>query len=171
MVATSLPINLVIQVKRLAKRIEEGEVEAIPEMWLLIFGEEIDPETPVDEAVARLSAAITKKFMEDVPVEDDYEAMTGDPVVLTDEELEAIAELRHLRVERKDIEDREKVLRNEILQRIGTASRALTADGRPAAIKRTQIRRNVDRKKLEAEYPDVFDDVMSESEVTILDLP
>lgn len=170
--------GVTIEMAKHAKRLERGEVEAIPDLWRAVYKEEIDPSTTLDDAVAALSTALTN-LSEGRPVaapnlDDDYdedEGTPGEPVVLTDEELEAVAELRHLRVERKDIEERERVLRNEILQRLGVAARALTADGRPAAIKRTQVRRNVDRKKLEAEYPDVFDDVMTESEVVILDLP
>lgn len=93
------------------------------------------------------------------------------PITLTEEEMEAVDELRHLRSERADIADREKVLRAEILQRLGDADRAMTASGAPAVKLRRQVRRSVDGKALEALYPDIYAEVMSESDVIVLDLP
>jgi hypothetical protein len=93
-----------------------------------------------------------------------------DTVTLTPEEMDAVDELRQLRSARKDIESRERTLRDEILQYLGGAERALTASGAPAVKIRRQIRRGVDRAALEAKYPDVFEEVSSETEVVILDL-
>lgn len=92
-------------------------------------------------------------------------------VTLTEDELEAVHELRHVRSEKADLSAREKDLRAEILQRLGEADRALTASGAPAVKVRRSTRRTVNAKELEAKYPDVYDEVMSETEIVTLDLP
>lgn len=94
-----------------------------------------------------------------------------EPVTLTNEQLDAVGELKHVRSEMSDLRKREDSLRKEILQALGDSQRALTASGAPAVKLRTQVRVGVDRAALEAQYPDVFDEVRTEKEITIIDLP
>lgn len=93
------------------------------------------------------------------------------PVTLTDEQLDAVQELRHIRSEMSDLRKRETAVRNEILQAVGDAPRALTASGEPAVKIRKQLRTGVDAKQLEALFPDVYDEVRTEKEVVFIDLP
>jgi predicted phage-related endonuclease len=93
------------------------------------------------------------------------------PVTLTDEQLDAIQELRHVRSEMSDLRKRESDLRKEILQALGDAQRGLTGSGEPAVKLRKSTRVGVDAKQLEAMYPDVFDEVRKETEVVTIDLP
>jgi len=93
------------------------------------------------------------------------------PVTLTAEQLDAIAELRHIRSEMSDLRRRETDCRNEILQALGDAERGFTASGEAAVKLRKSLRVGVDRAQLEALYPDVFDEVRTEKEVVTIDLP
>lgn len=96
--------------------------------------------------------------------------MTED-VILTDEELNMVEELRGLREERKDLEARESEIRKELLQVLAGAPQGLTGSGAVAVKVTTQVRRNVDRAKLEALHPEIFETVVSESSVLIVTLP
>lgn len=91
-------------------------------------------------------------------------------VILTEDETAMVAELRRVRSAKKDLEAREKELRAAILQRVGEADRALTASGEPAVRLRRRIRRTVNSAQLEALYPEIYDEVMTESEVVTLEL-
>jgi len=92
-------------------------------------------------------------------------------IILADEHLAKVNELRRLREERKEIESLEASLRNDLLQILDGAPQALTASGTVAIKVTTQVRRNIDRAKLEALYPEVFEAVMTESAVQIVNLP
>ena len=94
------------------------------------------------------------------------------PVTLTPEELEAAHELKHVRSEMSDLRKREDALRKEILQALSNgAVRGFTASGEVAVKLRRSTRVGVDAKQLEALYPDVFEAVRKETEVTTIDLP
>jgi antitoxin (DNA-binding transcriptional repressor) of toxin-antitoxin stability system len=73
-------------------------------------------------------------------------------------------ELAYLRETRKQLEEREAQVRQEVLDLLAGRPTALTADGRPAARAVPTVRRNVDRQRLEAVYPDVFQDVITVSQ-------
>lgn len=90
---------------------------------------------------------------------------------LNEEQMEKIDALREARVARKAWEERESELRADILQMLGGEEQALTGSGSVAVKVTTQVRRNVDRAKLEALYPEVFETVVSESTVTVVKLP
>jgi transcriptional regulator with XRE-family HTH domain len=99
-------------------------------------------------------------------------AMTTEPAVtLPPEVLDAVAELRHIRSEMSTLRGRESDVRAEILQALGDSQQGLTGSGEPVVKIRLQHRRNVNAKQLEALYPDVYDEVMSETVVKIVDLP
>ncbi len=151
-----------------ARRLERGEVEALPDLWRAVFGTEIDLDRPVEELVAELGAEITNQIGAPVLEED---PAVEPPVTLTAEQLDAVQELRHVRSEMSDLRRRESDLRKEILQALNSAERGLTASGDPAVKLRKSVRVGVDAKMLEAVYPDVFDEVKKQTEVVTIDLP
>lgn len=97
--------------------------------------------------------------------------MSNMGIVLSDADLAKVNELRRLREERKEIETLEASLRADILQVLDGAPQALNGSGAVAVSVTTQVRRNVDRTKLEALYPEVFEAVITESAVQIVKLP
>lgn len=87
-------------------------------------------------------------------------------LVYLDAEGELLAqELGAIRDEQKVLKAQESKIRDELLARLNGAPRALTADGREAVTATVSSRRTVNRKRLEAMYPDVFDAVVDETEV------
>jgi predicted phage-related endonuclease len=95
----------------------------------------------------------------------------GTSIALTDEELEAVDELKHVRAEIASYTKRAKDLRVELLQRLGGATFAHAADGTTVLKVRRQVSVKVDRDELRAKYPDIFDECSSEKETIILDTP
>jgi predicted phage-related endonuclease len=85
--------------------------------------------------------------------------------VLTDDQMELVAQLLMVRDDRKQAEKEEKELREKLLAQMGEATVGLTASGMAVVEIQIQHRRNVNRAKLEAMYPEVFADVVEPSEV------
>jgi hypothetical protein len=96
----------------------------------------------------------------------------GSEAVLDNDEVELVKRLAEARQNRGDWEKIEKTLRTQILQVIqGQGAQAgITASGAPLVRISTSTRRTVDAKKLEALYPEVYDEVMKESTVEKLDI-
>lgn len=92
-------------------------------------------------------------------------------VRLDDDMAEFVEELEDARAAKKKAEEREKLARDVLLQKLreAQATQGLTASGRGVAIQ-VQVRTGVNRKQLEAMYPEVFEAVRTESEVEILKL-
>lgn len=92
-------------------------------------------------------------------------------VHLDDDMAEFVEELEDARAAKKKAEEREKLARDVLLQKLreAQATQGLTASGRGVAIQ-VQVRTGVNRKQLEAMYPEVFEAVRTESEVEILKL-
>jgi hypothetical protein len=82
-----------------------------------------------------------------------------------------VFDLREAREARHDAEFRERTARESILTLLNGESRGLTASGDVAVTVVTYQRTNVNSKKLQALYPDVYDDVIDETTVQRLDLP
>lgn len=97
--------------------------------------------------------------------------MEHPPIVLTGDSLEAVEELKYLRAERAEIEKREKILRSEILRQLGDAPQAVDENGVTVVLVTKTLRTGVDRKMLEALYPQVFEDVMTETTAITVNLP
>lgn len=97
----------------------------------------------------------------------------SDPSIiqLDDEMAEFVEELEDARASKKKAEEREKAARDVLLDalRQAQASQGLTASGRGVAVQ-VQVRTGVNRKALEAKYPDVFEAVRTETEVEVLKL-
>lgn len=89
---------------------------------------------------------------------------------LPEEMLELVARLLVTRRAKKDIEAEEKELRDMILQVMeeNEVTTGLTASGNVAVELVSQVRRTVNRAKLEAVYPEVFESVVEEKPVVIV---
>jgi hypothetical protein len=162
----SIPLSVALDLRRL----QDGEIEVIPDVWRALFGTEVDANMPLDHVVT----VITKKLESEgrPPTVNDLDDDTEvSPVTLTDEQLDAVQELRHIRSEMSDLRKRESDCRKEILQALGDAQRGFTASGEPCVKLRKSTRVGVDAKQLEALYPDVFDEVRTAKEVVTIDLP
>lgn len=94
-----------------------------------------------------------------------------DGVVLADNELALVRELRETRQWKRKLEARENELRKTLLEKVGDRDRGLTAAGATVLQVQRQHRTGVDRKRLEALYPEVYEDVCTESEVVVLKTP
>lgn len=98
--------------------------------------------------------------------------MSEDRIVHLDDEMaEFVEELEDARAAKKKAEEREKAARDVLLNalREAQANQGLTASGRGVALQ-VQVRTGVNRKQLEAMYPEVFEAVRTESEVEVLKL-
>jgi predicted phage-related endonuclease len=104
-------------------------------------------------------------------LDDDIDDDMPDVIALTDDDLEAIEELKYARAEASEHKKRADELRTELLQKLGSAQAAFAPDGRQVLRIRKAVRRTVNAKALEAKYPDVYDEVMSETETTTLETP
>lgn len=89
---------------------------------------------------------------------------------LSDEQLQKVCELRNKREEISLLQKDVDVLRAELLDMLEDASTdsALTASGAAAMHVTAQIRRGVNSSKLEAMYPDVYEEVMEEKTSMVL---
>jgi len=90
--------------------------------------------------------------------------------VLPETVVEAVARLKELRAAAAQIEREEKQARALIMAAIEDDEdlRGLTASGAPAVHVVEQHRRGVNRDKLEAMFPTVFEQVMEETTVRVL---
>lgn len=88
--------------------------------------------------------------------------------VLPDSIIEAARELQKLRAELGTMKRRETQLRDTILLNLGDEDHGLTASGAKVVHIDVQHRRNVNRDKLEALYPDIAAEVLEETEIKIL---
>ena len=96
----------------------------------------------------------------------------AEDTMLADEGLiDLTARLRQARDAKAQWEKLEKDLRAQILQLVDTHDVALTAAGVPVVRVRRSTRHGVDSKKLRALWPEVYDEVETETEVVRLDLP
>lgn len=92
--------------------------------------------------------------------------MGEDPVVLDEDALMVALQLQAVRNDINNLKAFEKELRTELLGIVGTSPLAVDADGREVVTITTSGRRTVNRARLEALFPDVFAQVIDESEVT-----
>lgn len=93
-------------------------------------------------------------------------------VTISDSDLSLAEQLQEARKNRGDWEKIEKGLRDQLLATMTAqgADRALTASGAPAFHLSRSARNTVDSKKLEALYPQVYEDVVKVTEVVKLDI-
>ena len=104
--------------------------------------------------------------------------MTNDqsiPVQIEDEQVKLVLELSAIRAQTNALKKRGDEIRDELLEVLESceASRAITASGEPAIHVTLVPTTRINRKKLEAKYPDVFEDVMevSTSRKLEIDIP
>ena len=99
-------------------------------------------------------------------------AIDPDGVVLDERIIEMIVELGAAREAKKEIEAQEQALRTQILGALAQEATdiGLTASGRQVCHVERQSRTSVNRKKLEALHPEIFEQVAEESEVLMLRL-
>lgn len=69
------------------------------------------------------------------------------------------------RLDKKAAEEREAAARSGILQLLGDDTEVVDDSGRPVLTASSYTRKGVNAKRLEALYPDVYAEVMSETEV------
>jgi len=89
-------------------------------------------------------------------------------VVLSDELIEAVRELQALRIQQSQMRARENKLREQLMLALGEELRGITASGTPAVHVEIQHRRKIDRGRLEAMFPEVFDKVFEEAISAVL---
>jgi hypothetical protein len=90
--------------------------------------------------------------------------------VVSDVVIAAAARLKELRAEVAALEREEKQIRHLIMVEIeeDEDQRGLTASGAPVVHIQEQHRRGVNREKLEAMFPTIFEQVMEETVVRVL---
>lgn len=89
--------------------------------------------------------------------------------MIVDESFEQLAiELKQARADMAKLKKTEDQIRSAMLRRLGDETRALTASGGPVAHVEIQSRTTVNRNKLQALYPDVYDACTGETEVHVL---
>lgn len=88
--------------------------------------------------------------------------------VLSESAVEAARELQAVRLQSAQLKKREDDLKKIVYAELGLAVAGLLASGMPAVHVEVQHRRDVNKAKLEAMYPDVFESVMEEKEIRVL---
>ena len=92
----------------------------------------------------------------------------ADDYVFEGRELELVEELAEVRDVMKGLKTQESGLRTQILDLLSGAERGLTASGSQIASVQVQHRRSVNAAKLEALFPEVYEQVVEEKTVTVL---
>lgn len=94
-----------------------------------------------------------------------------DTIYLDDDMAEVFEELADARAAKKAAADRESEARKVLVAAIKEAGahQALTASGRGVVLN-VQVRKTVSGKKLEAMFPEIYEQVATESEVEVLNL-
>lgn len=99
----------------------------------------------------------------------------SEPVSIDDKKMALISELADIRQKTSSLKKRGDEIRDELLSVLSDngATRAVTASGNPAIHVTTVQTTRINRKRLEAKYPDVFADVVetSESKKLEIDMP
>jgi len=90
--------------------------------------------------------------------------------VLPDEVIAAARELEALRRQTSVLRRREEALRTQILQALDGDEKGLTASGVAVVHVQVQTRRKVSASKLEAKWPEIYEECMSESPVQVLQI-
>lgn len=88
--------------------------------------------------------------------------------VLPDEIIAAAMELKEVRAQEAVLKRRDEDLRDQIIKALEGTTTGLTASGAKAVHTITQHRRGVNTAKLEALFPEVFNQVMEEKESVVL---
>lgn len=94
----------------------------------------------------------------------------SDPIALTDPQMDALVELSWVRDEMRDLKKREDQLKAEIKDFLDGATEGLDPDGKAAVKVKVLERTGVDSKKLEAMFPDVFENVRTTTTYSRIDL-
>lgn len=90
------------------------------------------------------------------------------PTVISETAIAAASRLKGLREDKAMLEKEMDRLRDVILQSLGDDTVGLTASGSKAVHIQVQNRRTINRDKLNALYPEVFEDVAEDNEVRIV---
>lgn len=88
--------------------------------------------------------------------------------VFTDEVIEATRQLAETRQAVAMLKKQEEALRAQIIQALGDDDKGFTAAGVVVVHLAEQHRRNVSKPKLQALYPEIFDEVVVDQTVVIV---
>lgn len=91
-----------------------------------------------------------------------------DPIVLTEDSLSLVEELRSIREAVKVLKAREDEIRTQLLNEVDQADGGLNASGAPVIEVQRQSRISVNSKRLQALYEDVWKDCQTETIVKVL---
>lgn len=100
----------------------------------------------------------------------DSTPLTPIEAVFSDSDVELTRQLAEARKNKRDWEKVEERVKGQIRQVLGDRRSAITAGGAPVLTINVSTRRGVDAKKLEALYPDIYEEVMKETTVEKIDL-
>jgi hypothetical protein len=94
-------------------------------------------------------------------------------MILPPELAEAVDQLREVRANKRAIERTEKVLRDRLLQYLEGAgeTEGLLASGAVGVSINRYERTSINRARLEALYPEIFEECLTSATVTVLNLP
>lgn len=92
-------------------------------------------------------------------------------IVLSDETLSLVEELRSVRESYRKLKAREEEIREDLLTELKGIEHGLTADGTPVIEIDRQTRTRVDSKRLQALYEEVWEDCQTEMTVETVRLP
>lgn len=117
----------------------------------------------VEELAATTAAAEAKLLAEDVEPE-------PEPLELHADVVQAVNELRYIRSEKSALLKREAELRATIFDALSEAgaTAGVTRAGRRIVYLQNQTRRVVDRKRLEAMHPEIYQECTIETPVQIM---
>jgi len=96
---------------------------------------------------------------------------TDTPVVLDDDTVALVEELRSVRDATKVLKAREDEIRNALLQQLEGAEQGINASGVPVVEVQYQTRSRVDTKRLQALHEEVWKDCQTDMTVTTVRLP
>lgn len=92
-------------------------------------------------------------------------------VVLDDDTVALVEELRSIRDSTKVLKAREDEIRNALLQQLEGAEQGINASGVPVVEVQYQSRTRLDSKRLQALYQDAWKDCQTDMTVTTVRLP
>jgi predicted phage-related endonuclease len=96
---------------------------------------------------------------------------TDTSVVLDDNTVDLVDELRSIRDTIKGLKAREDEIRSHLLSELDGAEQGITASGVPVVEVQYQTRSRVDSRRLQAVYEDVWKDCQTETTVATVRLP
>lgn len=100
----------------------------------------------------------------------DSTPLTPIEAVFSEADVELARQLAEARKNKRDWEKVEEKVKGQIRQVLGDRRSAITAGGQPVLSVKVTTRRGVDTRKLEALYPEIYEEVMKETVIEKIDL-